>query len=174
MRSMEKATRLLRQNKLSLIVTALACLFTLILWPLTQRYPFALFIAAVLLTAWQEGPKSAVVTTGLSSFSLIILCYFIPSASGGGSGWEHLANLAIFLFIGMPAAYLSREFRRAHREIDHLQAALASTGDALIFTDDQGRVTSLNVPAQALVGWHPPNAADQPLGLVFRARQGDT
>ena len=89
---MEKATRLLRQNKLSLIVTALACLFTLILWPLTQRYPFALFIAAVLLTAWQEGPKSAVVTTGLSSFSLIILCYFIPSATGGGSGWEHLAN----------------------------------------------------------------------------------
>ena len=171
---MREAIIFLRRNKLSFIVTALASLFTLILWPLTQRYPFALFIAATLLCAWREGPKGTLLTTALSTVLLTIICAFIPSPDRSSQAWDHGARLAFFVFVGLSGAYLSREWRRAIKSVAHTQAALASTRDALIFTDPGGHVTSLNLPAQLLTGWHPLNAVDQPLGLVFRPRQGAT
>jgi PAS domain S-box-containing protein len=48
-----------------------------------------------------------------------------------------------------------------------LRATLTSIGDAVIVTDDQGRVTLLNVVAQALTGWTEEEAAGRPSDDIF-------
>jgi PAS domain S-box-containing protein len=58
------------------------------------------------------------------------------------------------------AAALSRE-----REL--LQTTLASIGDAVITTDGEARITYLNGIARQLTGWSQPEAAGQPLDVVF-------
>ncbi len=55
---------------------------------------------------------------------------------------------------------------REQRELLHV--TLQSIGDAMIATDTQGRVTSLNPVAQALTGWEEEDARGRPLEAVFR------
>src|SRR5262249_18326564 len=52
-----------------------------------------------------------------------------------------------------------------HREL--LRTTLASIGDAVITTDAQAQVTSLNAVAQTLTGWGQ-EAVGQPLRAVFK------
>lgn len=49
-----------------------------------------------------------------------------------------------------------------------LRVTLTSIGDAVITTDNEGRVTSLNQAAVALTGWTQDEAAGRPLEEVFR------
>lgn len=51
---------------------------------------------------------------------------------------------------------------------EQLRVTLTSIGDAVITTDDEGRVTLLNPIAEALTGWTGKDAAGQPLDTVFR------
>jgi PAS domain S-box-containing protein len=50
-----------------------------------------------------------------------------------------------------------------------LRITLASIGDAVITTDTEGRVTSLNPVAESLTGWTQQDAQGKPLDDVFRA-----
>jgi PAS domain S-box-containing protein len=47
-------------------------------------------------------------------------------------------------------------------------ATLGSIGEAVIATDSEGRITFLNPIASLLTGWQPTEAANQPVGSVFR------
>jgi PAS domain S-box-containing protein len=47
-------------------------------------------------------------------------------------------------------------------------ATLSSIGDAVISTDDQGRLTFINPVAEKLTGWTQQDAADRPVEDVFR------
>src|SRR5579872_6097280 len=49
-----------------------------------------------------------------------------------------------------------------------LETALASIGDAVIVTDEKGRVTFLNPIAETLTGWSVAEAKERPLIGVFR------
>jgi PAS domain S-box-containing protein len=51
---------------------------------------------------------------------------------------------------------------------ERLRVTLASIGDAVITTDDKGRITSMNAVAQSLTGWTEEEAKGQPLDSVFR------
>ncbi len=48
------------------------------------------------------------------------------------------------------------------------RVTLASIGDAVIATDDEAHITFLNPVAESLTGWTHLEAANQPLGSVFR------
>ncbi len=65
-----------------------------------------------------------------------------------------------------------RVAEEASREIEEqrerLRTTLASIGDAVIATDAEGRITTLNAVAEALTGWASGEAAGQPLDAVFR------
>ena len=52
-------------------------------------------------------------------------------------------------------------------QMDSVRVALADIGDAVIVTDTQGRVTSLNTAAQSLTGWTQEDAAGKPLSAVL-------
>ena len=92
--------------------------------------------------------------------------------------------LAVLVGLAMVVAFLAllrRDFRARARaaEIIHAQSelfrtTLASIGDAVITTDNDGRVTFLNSIASALTGWQPPDARGVPLPDVFRIVNEDS
>jgi two-component system CheB/CheR fusion protein len=55
-----------------------------------------------------------------------------------------------------------------HQQRDWLLVTLSSIGDAVITTDDAGRVTFMNPVAESLTGWPSQDALGQPLASVFR------
>src|SRR2546430_11400 len=85
MRPMREVLGFFRQNRLALVVTSLACLFTLILWSPLQHFPFVLFIAGVIVCGWQGGFRSALLATMLSTLVLAVLCFSIPLNATSGA-----------------------------------------------------------------------------------------
>src|SRR5262245_38341657 len=74
---------------------------------------------------------------------------------------ELLANIRAFLRL--------REAERQVREREAwLKTVMSSIGDAVITTDLEGRVTSINPVAQEMVGWTEAEAEGRPLTEVFR------
>jgi signal transduction histidine kinase/ActR/RegA family two-component response regulator len=55
-----------------------------------------------------------------------------------------------------------------HEQRDWLLVTLSSIGDAVITTDEEGRVDFLNPVAESLTGWTRQEAVGQPIGRVFR------
>ena len=55
-----------------------------------------------------------------------------------------------------------------------LRVTLSSIGDAVIATDDQGRITFLNPVAAELTGWRPKEAQGQPIQSVFQIVNEET
>ncbi|WP_447977269.1 PAS domain-containing protein [Candidatus Nitrospira bockiana] len=67
------------------------------------------------------------------------------------------------------ALHRRKELEDAVREQrEWFKVTLTSIGDAVIATDDQGRVTFVNPPAEALTGWTQDEAHGRPLTEVFR------
>src|SRR5215475_14148169 len=74
---------------------------------------------------------------------------------------ELIANVRAFLRL--------REAERQVREREAwLKTVMSSIGDAVITTDLEGRVTSINPVAQEMVGWSEAEAEGRPLTEVFR------
>ncbi|MBK6749182.1 MAG: PAS domain S-box protein [Acidobacteria bacterium] len=67
---------------------------------------------------------------------------------------------------------VSRAIVRSEREIlsgrEHLRATLTSIGDAVVTTDIEGRITSLNLMAERLTGWTEAEARGQQLRSVVQ------
>jgi len=66
----------------------------------------------------------------------------------------------------------AKETLRQSEEL--LKVTLRSIGDAVIATDDKGRVTSMNPTAEELTGWGQEEAAGRPLDKVFDIRNEET
>ncbi len=86
--------------------------------------------------------------------------------------WGAIAIFAVLLgLVGMLIANILRRRRVQHalrdREED-LRITLDSIGDAVIATDDAGRVTRMNPVAQELTGWPRVEAAGRPLEEIFK------
>ena len=63
---------------------------------------------------------------------------------------------------------------RAHARGEMMRVTLSSIGDAVIVTDTDGRVTSLNAVAEGLTGWTARDASGRPLDQVFNIVNEDT
>jgi PAS domain S-box-containing protein len=78
-------------------------------------------------------------------------------------------GLALLALVGL--FYATRRFGtervRAADNAERLRVTLASIGDAVIATDEQGRVTRLNTVAEALTGWTEADAVGKRLEEVF-------
>ena len=76
----------------------------------------------------------------------------------------YVCTCGFIIFFGQSARRASRE-ANAQREV--LRMTLLSIGDAVITTDVEARVTSMNAVAETLTGWPPGDALGRPLDEVF-------
>jgi len=65
------------------------------------------------------------------------------------------------------ALYKHQAERKLRESEQRWATTLASIGDAVIATDNAGRITFMNAIAEALTGWTLPEAAGQPVQAVF-------
>jgi len=86
-----------------------------------------------------------------------------------------LAGLLLVCLLFCAERVASRAFAKREqvmRQLDEsqrlMQTTLMGIGDAVICTDERGRVTLINPVAQKLTGWNHEDAIGQPLETVFR------
>lgn len=65
------------------------------------------------------------------------------------------------------ASKVARDITEQRREQERLAVTLSSIGDAVISTDEHGRVVFMNPVAEQLTGWPGIEAAGRPLGEIF-------
>lgn len=97
----------------------------------------------------------------------------ITSAFDVFEDYFEILFLPSFLFFFF-SCYTDQQFEAQKRveetlfqEKERVQVTLASIGDAVITTDQAGRVEYLNAVAERLTGWRMDEARGQPLGMVF-------
>jgi PAS domain S-box-containing protein len=98
------------------------------------------------------------------------------------SFWLTVAGLTALLFVmlflqrSVDSGILARE--RLAADLDqakqNLEVTLMSIGDAVIASDERGRVTLMNPVAQTLTGWGIEDAAGQPVEKVFHIVNEET
>jgi PAS domain S-box-containing protein len=89
----------------------------------------------------------------------------------GGALSGALAFLAVFGFFLVLRRHLAERQRTAAtiaEQGERLRTTLASIGDAVITTDLESRVTSLNPVAEQITGWRSGEAAGRPVEEIFR------
>ncbi len=131
--------------------------------------PLYLFLFVVVASAWFGGLKAGLVATVLSALAGT---YFLIVRDG----WliadtADRLRLLVFLLCGATVSWFAETMHRsrewADRQRESLRITLNSIGDAVIATDAEGRVTSLNPVAEALTGWTQAEAVGRPLQDVF-------
>jgi PAS domain S-box-containing protein len=146
--------------------------------------PFIFFFPAVAIAVWFGGLGPGLLAVALSG--LAANCFFTAPlyAFSIASRHDFLALgaflLASLLIVGaIQAMHVTRgrlvneiaERRRADAELvkahDLLATTVASIGDAVVITNENGNVTFLNPEAERLTGWKNSEAKDQRLPQVF-------
>jgi len=131
--------------------------------------PLYLFLFVVAASAWLGGLKAGLLATTLSTLAEM---YFVL-AQDGWSTAEPLSRLRIILvlFSGVAISWFTelvhRSRDRAEQQRESLRITLDSIGDAVITTDAEGRVVSLNPVAATLTGWTQDEAVGRPLDEIF-------
>ncbi len=132
--------------------------------------PLYLFLFAVMAAAWCGGLGPGLLATALGG--LAGTYFFIErdgwSVAHAGDRVRALMFLVAGVAVSCFAEAVYRGWDRADQQRESLRVTLASIGDAVLTTDAEGRVLSLNPVAVILTGWAPAEAVGRPLEEVFR------
>lgn len=74
---------------------------------------------------------------------------------------------SVFLARRKAEEALARAREQLWKESEWLRVTLSSIGDAVVTTDEKGRVLTLNAVAESLTGWTQQDARGRPIGEVF-------
>ncbi|HUR53847.1 MAG TPA: PAS domain S-box protein [Gemmataceae bacterium] len=158
---------------------ALAVAVRALLGPvLGDQFPFATVFFAVLAAAWVGGRGPAFLALALGAG--LSAWFLLPPRTFTAAGGDQQVGLALYLAIGVGIALLGGAMREARQRAEAAaaetaaqvalwRATLASIGDAVVVTDDAGRVTFVNPVAESLTGWPAADARGRELADVFRA-----
>ncbi len=171
---MQRIVPAIKSIVICVALAGVASWLTVLLWPFSERFPFAFFLAAVVASAWTCGPAAAIFTTALCTSSLGYIYYWQSPNSGFELVQENLPRLGLFLFTGLLTSYLVRECRGAITAVDRVHLMLGHLGEALLTTDPQGTVRYINQEAQTLTGYEGRDAIGKPLGHVLALHDENT
>jgi PAS domain S-box-containing protein len=139
------------------------------------RVSFAFFYIAVFVAVWFGGRGPALFAGALSV--LVADLFFLPAGLLAPDLSGLLPNL-FFITISLLAVLLIERSRRAEAEArlsrESLETTLKSIGDAVISTDDAGRVAFMNAVAERLTGWPLSEARGRALSEVFHIVNEET
>ena len=133
--------------------------------------PLVTLFGAVAAAVWVGGSGPAVVVAILGYLACDYL-FIEPRGELGLDTAQSLVGLVAYLFtcslIIATGLAMRLAQRRASERGELLRVTLASMGDAVITTDTDCRVTSMNGVAESLTGWRHREALGRPLDAVFR------
>ena len=163
---------------ISLLVLAGAVLLRWLLDPLMgDSLPLVTLFGAVAGAVWIGGYRPALFVVILGYLACAYL-FIPPRGAVDLTTYETVVGLIAYLFTCSLIVGIGEGMRRAQaRASDRgevLRVTLSSIGDAVITTDDEGRVTYLNRVAESLTGWTLHEARGKPLDEVFRIINEDT
>ena len=157
---------------LAIGAVAAALLIRWLLDPLIgDELPLVTLFGAVAAAVWVGGLRPAILVVILGYVACAYL-FIQPRGQLGLNQLGHVVGLVAYLFtcsliIGFGEATRSARIR-ASEQRELLRVTFGSIGDAVITTNIDARVTSLNTVAESLTGWTQPDAVGQPLDSVFR------
>ena len=132
--------------------------------------PFLLVTVAVLISAWYGGWGPGLVAA-LFAFLANVYFLFGPTFPLRPATLEETVPFAVFgltaFIINGFVALRERSEAQVRSQRELLRSTLASIGDALVTTDDQGRITFLNPVAQTLTGWIPDSVLGKDVAAVL-------
>src|SRR5262245_55165669 len=148
------------------VLLALASVLTWAIPPVARYTPFMFYFAVVTIVAVFGGARPAALAV-LGSLAVVHGVLW-PEA---GVESRHLANEAGFVLVSALIAFLAdraiRSTRKERALREWAEVSLRSVGDAVIVTDVEGRVLSMNAVAEQLTGWSEAEADQQPLEKIF-------
>jgi PAS domain S-box-containing protein len=159
----------------ALIAAILAVTITSVV-PVLRDIPFALNFLAIAVSAWFGGVYAGVTCT-IASVVLLNWVVFPPHFQLA----FHPARIIQSAILAMVATFIciiarQREQKdaRLERVETFFETTLRSIGDALVATDEGGRVVFLNGIAEQLTGWPLPEARGMLLRDVLRLSNSET
>jgi PAS domain S-box-containing protein len=144
---------------------------------LHDSLPLVTLFGAIAISVWRAGWPVAILAALLG----YLACAWLFIEPRGALGLDVPQNLVGFIAYVITAAIIiaigealrvARADARRQREV--LQVTLRSIGDAVIATDQDGRITFLNAVAETLTGWARADAVGKPLDEVFRIVNEDS
>jgi PAS domain S-box-containing protein len=144
---------------------------------LGRDLPLVTLFAAVAVAVWIGGYLPAVLVAILGYLACAYL-FIEPRNNFGLSETRHVVGLVAYVLTCAVIISLGETMRQAKKQADVQREAfrvtIASMGDAVITTDNQARITSLNRVAESVTGWMRNDAIGQPLDDVFRIVNEET
>jgi PAS domain S-box-containing protein len=139
--------------------------------------PLVTLFGAVAATVWVGGYRAAIIVALLGYLASAYL-FIEPRGELGRGETQNVVGLLAYIFTCGLIIWIGWAMRRARASANErgevLRVTLASIGDAVITTDNDGRVTYLNAVAESLTGWTLEQASSQPLDAVFRIVNEET
>jgi PAS domain S-box-containing protein len=167
----------LQRYALSLGAVAAALLLRGLLNPiLGDTLPFVTMFGAIAFAVWVGGYRPAIVAAAVGYVAC--LYFFIAQGDAVWKGSADAVGFVAYSFTCALIILLGHVARTAQRQAQERQqlmhVTLQSIGDAVITTDPEGAVASMNAVAEQLTGWSPNEARGRPLEQVFRIVNEDT
>jgi len=152
----------LHGSVLALVLTALAILLSVLTRPVLEPDAYLLFVVAIWVSAWFGGRTAGLVASACSTAA--ILYFVLGSGLSQAPRSVALLRVAGFLVLALFITWLTSSWRDSRRL---LAATLSSIGDAVLATDQEGRITFLNSVAETLTGWPASEARGKPITEVM-------
>jgi PAS domain S-box-containing protein len=138
-----------------------------------ENLPFILFFPAIMLSAWVGGAWAGIVTTAVCAAGAGYF-WLGPRESWLPSNSSQALGLFVFAAVGVVISVLNESWRRAISDRDEhdlkvreLAAIVASSEDAIISKDLDGRIRSWNRAAQRMFGFSATEAVGQPIRITI-------
>jgi PAS domain S-box-containing protein len=139
------------------------------LWPAMQQDPFAIFIAAVVVSARYLGFGPALLCTAVSALALDYFSF--PPQYSLIMSTNDAERLVIFLLVSVITAGLARQRSRAETRAEEMREKMAaiveSSDDAILSLTPDGAITSWNRGAETLYGYAASEVIGSPVSLII-------
>jgi len=162
----------------ALLAAAVAVVVRQLLDPLLgDSLPLVTLFGAVAGAVWVGGYGPAVVAA-VAGYLASSFLFIAPRGVIVPTTLKDITGAVAYLFTCVMIIAIGEAMRsaqaRAHKRGELMRVTLSSIGDAVIVTDVDGRVVSLNAMAEGLTGWASADAIGRPLDQVFRIVNEDT